>query len=456
MADDEVTEYEDEEEGDLEEEAEDIPVDKPEDAAPVEGTTAEAKTDENEDDAGGDQEEGDENEAPAEEQPRPRLLQPIEPEKDPAEMTEAEQAMLAAKQRHEAEQEVKMAQYEENRKLELAQVEQELEELKQRQAERRREREVEEREFAARRRQDEERRRQEEDERKQRVEAEKAKREDEKLRRQQMMAGSFAGFGGGVGEGRNFTVSKGEGGESEKPGQSGKSAGGGMKPMSAEQKGAAKSNYMSIVNKPVDVSNLLPNDIKAKIKQLHAKIVRLESEKYDLEKRHERQDYDLKELDQRQKQQTRNKAKDAGQDVEVEDTGNMPPKINVASKFDRQVDRRSYVDKRELFENPLVKPPPSIVHGTARPPPEWGRKELEELETLRKNLEPPKYVEQVKAEGDAARPPIQPIPLQLPAEDFDTSAPQVPAKPGKKGAAKAEEGEVEGEEPVAEPEEVAA
>jgi troponin T len=50
---------------------------------------------------------------------------------------------------------------------------------------------------------------------------------------------------------------------------------------------------MSIATKPVDVSNLLPNDLKNKIKQLHAKITRLESEKYDLEKRHERQDYDV-------------------------------------------------------------------------------------------------------------------------------------------------------------------
>lgn len=50
---------------------------------------------------------------------------------------------------------------------------------------------------------------------------------------------------------------------------------------------------MSIVNRPVDISNLLPNDLKAKIKQLVARIVKLEGEKYDLEKRNERQDYDV-------------------------------------------------------------------------------------------------------------------------------------------------------------------
>lgn len=50
---------------------------------------------------------------------------------------------------------------------------------------------------------------------------------------------------------------------------------------------------MTIVNRPVDISNLLPNDLKAKIKQLVARIVKLEGEKYDLEKRNERQDYDV-------------------------------------------------------------------------------------------------------------------------------------------------------------------
>ena len=48
-----------------------------------------------------------------------------------------------------------------------------------------------------------------------------------------------------------------------------------------------------MVCRDVDVSNLLPNDLKEKIKQFHARICKLEGEKYDLEKRSERQEYDV-------------------------------------------------------------------------------------------------------------------------------------------------------------------
>merc|ERR1712183_1085104 len=53
-----------------------------------------------------------------------------------------------------------------------------------------------------------------------------------------------------------------------------------------------------------------------------------------------RQDYDIRELRERQKQQLRQEAL----------TGKHPPKIQTASKFERRPDSRTYDDKKKLFE----------------------------------------------------------------------------------------------------------
>merc|ERR1719250_387332 len=82
--------------------------------------------------------------------------------------------------------------------------------------------------------------------------------------------------------------------------------------------------------------------------ELWENIVRLETEKYDLEERQNRQHYDLKELSERQTQRLRLKAIRMGLDAEAL-TGKYPPKIHMYSKYERRTDIRTYGDKKQLF-----------------------------------------------------------------------------------------------------------
>merc|ERR1712133_298893 len=101
-----------------------------------------------------------------------------------------------------------------------------------------------------------------------------------------------------------------------------------------EQLAEEKKVALSIRIQPLDVDNLSEFKLRAKAEELWVEIVKLETEKYDLEQRSKRQDYDLKELIGRQKVQLRNKALKRGLDPEAL-TGKHPPKIRMASKFER-------------------------------------------------------------------------------------------------------------------------
>uniref|UniRef100_A0A8R1ETG3 Troponin T n=1 Tax=Caenorhabditis japonica TaxID=281687 RepID=A0A8R1ETG3_CAEJA len=166
--------------------------------------------------------------------------------------------------------------------------------LKEKQEQRKLAREQEEREAAERKRQDEERRKKEEEERRARAEEEKRKKEEEKLKKAQMMGG---GFPGGPQGGRNFVIQKKDetAGVGDRFGnivQAKQEMG-----MTKEQQEEAKAIFMQSVRKNIaDSSNILPNDLKSKIKELHQRICKLEAQKYDLEKRHERQEYDVSAL----------------------------------------------------------------------------------------------------------------------------------------------------------------
>merc|ERR1712209_69976 len=85
------------------------------------------------------------------------------------------------------------------------------------------------------------------------------------------------------------------------------------------------------------------DSLKEKGKELWDQIVKLETEKYDLEEKVKRQDYDLKELKERQRQQNKQKAIKLGLDPEAL-TGKYPPKIRMYSKYERRTDTRTYED----------------------------------------------------------------------------------------------------------------
>jgi troponin T len=181
--------------------------------------------------------------------------------------------------------------------------------------------------------------------------------------------------------------------------------------LTKEQQDEQKRRALGDLLKPLDTGSMDVNALKTKIKELHTRITRLEGQKYDMEKRRDRQEYDLKELNERQRQISRNKAMKKGLNPDEVANSPHPPKVPVASKYDRQIDRRSYHDRFTIFENPNKPKKQPIHHGSARPPSDWGRKESEELENLRKNMEPPKYQEAVKIEG--ARAPMEPIPVSI-------------------------------------------
>merc|ERR1712234_75142 len=91
------------------------------------------------------------------------------------------------------------------------------------------------------------------------------------------------------------------------------------------------------------------DELRSKANQIWNTIVVLETDKYDYEQRMTDQDYEFKELKERQKLQLRNKAIKKGLDPESF-TGAHPPTIHMFSKYERRTDTRTYGDRKKLYE----------------------------------------------------------------------------------------------------------
>merc|ERR1712058_134802 len=101
--------------------------------------------------------------------------------------------------------------------------------------------------------------------------------------------------------------------------------------------------------KPLPLESMDSDELRAKANEIWNTIVSLETDKYDFEQRHKDQEYEFKELAERQKLQLRNKAIKKGLDPEAF-TGKHPPTIRMFSKYERRTDTRSYGDRKKLYE----------------------------------------------------------------------------------------------------------
>merc|ERR1712113_1786 len=106
---------------------------------------------------------------------------------------------------------------------------------------------------------------------------------------------------------------------------------------------------LNIRLKPLQLDAMDSDELKNKAKRIWESIVTLETDKYDYEQRKLDQEYEMKELKERQKLQMRNKAIKKGLDPEAF-CGAHPPTIHMFSKYERRTDTRTYSDRKKLYE----------------------------------------------------------------------------------------------------------
>ena len=269
-------------------------------------------------------------------------------------MTEAEIAMEEKLRKKKEEDEAMWQEYIEQWRKQRAKEEEELRKLKERQAKRKVTRaEQEKRLMELKRKQEAQRMREQEEKKQKEAEAKRKRLEEAEKKRQAMLEEQRK-----LKEGKpNFVIQKKEtGGPSIHPSAFEKMSNidQARSEMSKSKEQLAEDKQIALTYriKPLNIEGLGAGKLREVAEELWTKIVTLESEKYDLEEKMKRQDYDLRELTERQKQINRQKALKKGIDP-AEAEGKHPPKILVASKYERTVDRRPFTDKKSLFEGGL-------------------------------------------------------------------------------------------------------
>merc|ERR1719175_284527 len=110
---------------------------------------------------------------------------------------------------------------------------------------------------------------------------------------------------------------------------------------------------LNIRLKPLQLDAMDSDELRNKARKIGESIVTLETDKYDYEQRKLDQEYEMKELKERQKLQMRNKAIKKGLDPEAF-CGAHPPRIHMFSKYERRTDTRTYGERKKLTQRPSV------------------------------------------------------------------------------------------------------
>jgi hypothetical protein len=247
----------------------------------------------------------------------------------------------------------------ENNRQERNKMDDEIKELRQRNEKRKKEREIEEKRLAAERSSDDARRKADEEERKRKKEEEEIKKKGERAQKQ----AEFEKWKSPPKA--NFVISKklaAEGGAEEPEEGEGKAK------KSKEQLEAEKQAILKQRLKPLDIDGADNTKLTEKAKELHTLLSRLEGEKYDLEKRYKLMQQEMQLLAERSRQANKvgkegtvKRIHESGHDKVMERYAGAPLKVEMFSKYERQKDKRTYVDRKGLYTGPMFGGPPDRI-----------------------------------------------------------------------------------------------
>jgi len=249
----------------------------------------------------------------------------------------------------------------ENR-VERDRIGEEIKELRERNERRKKEREEEEKRLASERAAEDARRKSEEEER-------KRKKEEEDQKRRNARAQKMAEFEKWKNPQKaNFVISKKASGEEDQEETEAQSEGKEGK-KSREQLEAEKRAILNQRIRPLEISGFEQQQLLEKARELHNQIVRLEGEKYDLEKRFKQLQVEMMELAERARQANRvgkeGLKRITGNEDEVDKIqtrfAGAPAKVEMYSKYERQKDKRAYRERQVIFTGPQFILPPERI-----------------------------------------------------------------------------------------------